>query len=262
MGIRGPGRGAAETAVPALLFVGQVTAVVAYAVGGSVPVTSWRAPLGVLAVAAAAIALVGRRAAPVPVCCAALVADAAALALLPGLPVAVLVALFSVAVRCRARTAVLLAVAAVPLYALPGVRGALFDNLLAGALAHLVIVLCGRLRAHRTARRARVLARLADVDRERRAAAAAERERLARDLHDTAGHHLTAVAVQSAAALRLAGSRPELAAEALASAAATGRDVLAALGRLVAVVGATAVDGPPHVTVPRCARACAASAPR
>lgn len=149
-----------------------------------------------------------------------------------------------------------LATAVLPLHGipLPGIGeeppGPLLDDLLAGALLHLVIVLGGILRHHRTVRRAHVLARLAEVERERRAAAAAERERLARDLHDAAGHHLTAVAVQSAAALRLADERPELAADALAAGAASGRDVLASLGRLVAVVGDEAADGAPHESVP------------
>ncbi|MFD9076848.1 hypothetical protein ACFVZ2_43805, partial [Streptomyces lasiicapitis] len=74
--------------------------------------------------------------------------------------------------------------------------GPLLDSLLAGALLHLLIVLCGSLRRHRTARRVQVLTRLAAVERERRADANADRERLARDLHYAAGHHLTAVAVQ------------------------------------------------------------------
>ncbi|MEI5103473.1 histidine kinase [Streptomyces sp. PmtG] len=139
-----------------------------------------------------------------------------------------------------------LATAAVPLHD----TGPLLDGLLAGALLHLVIVVCGRLHAHRKDRRARVLARLADVERERRAAAAAERERLARDLHDLAGHHLTAIAVQGAAALRLADSRPELADEALAAGAASGRDVLTALGALVAAVSEAPGDGAPHDVLP------------
>ncbi|WP_460370893.1 sensor histidine kinase, partial [Actinocorallia lasiicapitis] len=63
----------------------------------------------------------------------------------------------------------------------------------------------------------------------------AERERIARELHDVAGHHLSAVVVHASAAARIAD--PELTRESLTHAADTGRRVLDALGRLVDVVG-------------------------
>ncbi|GGS21953.1 hypothetical protein GCM10010252_71590 [Streptomyces aureoverticillatus] len=270
--VRG-GPGAADAAVPAVLLTGHLLGLVlSGALTGSAAVdfggrSVWQVPLGVLAVAVAAAALLWRRTAPVPVFGAALVADGVAEALLPqaaltpALPCALWVALFSLAAHGTARRALggaALATAVLPLHGIPvpgtgddDAWGTLGDDLLAGALLHLLIVLGGRLRRHRTARRAQVLGRLAAVERERRAAAAAERERLARDLHDAAGHHLTAVAVQGAAALRLADSHPELAAEALAAGAATGRDVLDSLGRLVAVVGDEQADGrAPHESVP------------
>ncbi|MGV9881490.1 sensor histidine kinase [Streptomyces sp. NPDC003006] len=235
----------------------------------------WQGLLGVLVVAVVAVVLTGRRRAPVPVFAVALVADGVTEALLPQTVVtpapacALWIALFSLATHDSARRALgaaVLATAVLPLRGipLPGIEdpasGPLLDDLLAGALLHLAIVLCGRLRHHRTARRARLLARLAEVERERRAAVAAERERLARDLHDAVGHHLTGVAVQSAAALRLAAARPELAAPALAAAAESGRDVLAALGSLASVAGVASVasvagdetgspDAPPHESV-------------
>ncbi|GHC67570.1 sensor histidine kinase [Streptomyces flavofungini] len=59
-----------------------------------------------------------------------------------------------------------------------------------------------------------------------------------------------AVVVQGAAALRLADDRPELAADALAAGAASGRNVLASLGRLVAVVGDESAGGAPHESLP------------
>ncbi|KUF17958.1 hypothetical protein AT728_20050 [Streptomyces silvensis] len=204
--------------------------------------------------AVVAVVLTGRRRAPGPVFAVALAADGVTEALLPQTVVtpapacALWIALYSLATHDTARRALgaaVLATAVLPLRGvpLPGIDdpapGPLPDDLLAGALLHLAIVLGGRLRHHRTARRARLLGRLAAVERERDAAVAAERERLARDLHDAVGHHLTGVAVQSAAAHRLAATRPELAAPALAAAAATGRDVLTALGRVVSVVSAT-----------------------
>ncbi|MEV0501038.1 histidine kinase, partial [Streptomyces spectabilis] len=255
---RGPG--VADAALPALLLTGHVITMVLGAVLGAGRATAWQSALGIIAVLVSATALTWRVAAPVPVFCAVLTADAASRALLPGtaltpaLPVAVWVALFTLSVRRPARLALpgaALATAATPLPTGGGdVTGPLLDDLLAGALLHLAIVLGGRLRAHRKDRRARLLARLADLEGERRAAADAERERLARDLHDTAGHHLTAVAVQGAAALRLVDTRPELADEALAHGAAVGRDVLAALGELVAVVADEPGDGALHEVLP------------
>ncbi|MFH8990536.1 sensor histidine kinase [Streptomyces sp. NPDC017940] len=233
--------------------------------GGASGAAGWQALVGVLVLAVVAVVLTERRRAPVPVFAVALVADGVTEALLPqpvvtpGPACALWIALFSLATHDSARRALgaaILATAVLPLRGipLPGIQdpapGPLLDDLLAGALLHLAIVLCGRLRHHRTARRTRLRARLAEVERERRAAVAAERERLARDLHDAVGHHLTGVAVQSAAALRLAAARPELAGPALAAAAATGRDVLAALGRLVSVVGDETPDAPPHESVP------------
>lgn len=255
---RGPG--VADAALPALLLTGHVITVVLGAVLGADRATAWQSALGILAVLVSATALTWRVAAPVPVFCAALTADAASRALLPetaltpALPAAVWVALFTLSVRRPARLALpgaALATAATPLPAGGGdVTGPLLDDLLAGALLHLAIVLGGRLRAHRKDRHARLLARLADLEGERRAAADAERERLARDLHDTAGHHLTAIAVQGAAALRLVDTRPELAGEALNHGAAVGRDVLAALGELVAVVADEPGDGALHEVLP------------
>lgn len=235
--------GAADAAVPAVLLAGHVLALVLSGVltgsDGAAGEAVGQVLVGVLALASAAVALVWRRVAPLPVLGVALVADGAAEALLPqaaltpALPCALWVALFSLAAHGTARRALgaaALATAVLPLHGIPvpgigdaaeadtgadtgfgaglDAPGPLLDSLVAGALLHLLIVLCGTLRRHRTARRAQVLTRLAAVERERRAAAHAERERLARDLHDAAGHHLTAVAVQSAAALRLASTPP------------------------------------------------------
>ncbi|WP_203657307.1 sensor histidine kinase [Actinocatenispora rupis] len=58
---------------------------------------------------------------------------------------------------------------------------------------------------------ARQVARLAELD--HRAAVAAERARMARELHDLVANHLSAIAIQSTAALRVATDSPELMAE-------------------------------------------------
>ncbi|MFI5798612.1 sensor histidine kinase [Streptomyces sp. NPDC051677] len=91
----------------------------------------------------------------------------------------------------------------------------------------------GRGRARWLASRAEAAGRLERARAERRDAATAERRRLARDLHDVSAHHLTSVVVTVNAAGHLAGSRPELAAEALEFAARTGRETLDTLHRLV-----------------------------
>ncbi|MEO5877263.1 MAG: histidine kinase, partial [Streptosporangiaceae bacterium] len=106
-----------------------------------------------------------------------------------------------------------------------------------------IVAAVGQTRRRRLLRRAEIAGRLANAEQERRFAARAERERLARDLHDVAGHHLSAVVVHASAAARLADTRPELALQSLDHAAATGRDVLAALTRLVDVVGEGAGHG-------------------
>ncbi|GGM87463.1 two-component sensor histidine kinase [Thermopolyspora flexuosa] len=59
------------------------------------------------------------------------------------------------------------------------------------------------------------LARIAELD--RRAAVAAERARLARDLHDVIAGHLSAIAIQSEAALNLTDASPETQRAVLAS---------------------------------------------
>ncbi|MDT0341960.1 sensor histidine kinase [Streptomyces litchfieldiae] len=243
-----------DLALPALLLAGQLAALPLTPDGERA--TGRHVVLGLLILAAAASVLVWRRRAPVSVFAAVLLLCAGAGALLPeaavapALPLAVWLGLYSLSVRRAGRPALLGATLATAGLSVTAARagsvGPLLDDLLAGALFHLLIVVCGQLQRHRAARRARVAARLAGVERERRVAAAAERERLAHELHDAVGHHLSAVAVCGAAALRLAGSRPELADEALAGAAESGREVLATLGRLSEAACDAFPRGPLH----------------
>ncbi len=85
------------------------------------------------------------------------------------------------------------------------------------------------------------------------AAAAAERARVARELHDVLAHSLGVVVVQAEAAEEALARRPELAAESVRSIQRTGRDALVEVRRLVGVLreddpsreparGAAAVD--------------------
>ncbi|GAA2660585.1 MULTISPECIES: histidine kinase [Actinosynnema] len=72
-----------------------------------------------------------------------------------------------------------------------------------------------------------------------RAAAAEERARIARELHDVVTHHVTAVVVQADAAGVVLPAAPERVAEALEVIAGTGRRALADLRHLLGVLEAT-----------------------
>ncbi|WP_312018646.1 histidine kinase [Streptomyces sp. I05A-00742] len=76
---------------------------------------------------------------------------------------------------------------------------------------------------------------------ERRAQELAMRNRLARELHDSVGHALSAVLLQASAARRVLGSDPEFARQALTAIEETTRD---AVGELDTVLGLLREDGP------------------
>lgn len=67
-------------------------------------------------------------------------------------------------------------------------------------------------------------------------AVAAERERIARELHDVVAHSLSAMVVQAAAAQDLIRSAPERAEELLGAVTDTGRQALAETGRLLHLI--------------------------
>ncbi|MFI0366720.1 sensor histidine kinase [Actinomadura sp. 1N219] len=220
---------------------------------------------GLIAGAAVAVVLCLRRERPAAVLGVTVVIGAAADLTLPssaGAPVlwaADLVALYSLAVHRRARTAVIGgALAASAACLVTAVMGNAPVEVLGIAVltaaGYAAVIAFGQLRRQRVDVRRRLAARLDAAERERALLAAAERERLARDLHDVAGHHLSAVSVHTAAAIRLADRRPEMVAEALDVAVGMGREVLAALNRLVDVVarppeGGTS-DGRPSESLP------------
>jgi signal transduction histidine kinase len=155
--------------------------------------------------------------------------------------VADLVALFSVAARRPRRTTVLV-LAGLLLWQAPltaardGVTRDYPIDLLITAGVYCLVTAFGRRRARWRAERAEAAQRLAEATRAEAEAADAERRRLARELHDVSAHHLTSIVVNATAAQLLGDQRPELRAEALDFAARTGRDTLAALHRLVAVL--------------------------
>ncbi|MBB4789175.1 sensor histidine kinase [Streptomyces rapamycinicus] len=92
------------------------------------------------------------------------------------------------------------------------------------------------------------------------AATAAERSRLARELHDVVTHHVTAMVVQSDAAPFLMAS-PERVTESLAAISGTGRRALAELRYLLGVLEATGESAAAHGAAPMPDAAPGGSAP-
>lgn len=153
------------------------------------------------------------------------------------------VALYSVAVRCGGRVTATATAAAVGCVWLPdvvygGSPAGLLTELAVLAVLHVACAGAGEARRQWRSGRRAAAGRLARAEEARRQAAEGERHRLARELHDVSAHHLTSVVVTVDAARRLAGKRPELAAEALDFAARSGRETLTSLRRLAAVMRA------------------------
>ncbi|WP_253773971.1 sensor histidine kinase [Goodfellowiella coeruleoviolacea] len=79
-------------------------------------------------------------------------------------------------------------------------------------------------------------------------AAAAERLRIARELHDVVAHGIGVIAIQAGAAGRVIGSRPDAARDALAAIETTSRDTLKGLRQLLGGLRATEVAEPAGLT--------------
>ncbi len=79
----------------------------------------------------------------------------------------------------------------------------------------------------------RELALASEREQRERLAVAVERARIARELHDVAAHSLSLMVVQAGAGRSVLGSDPGAAAEALEAIAATGRQTMADMGRLL-----------------------------
>ncbi|MFC0004905.1 sensor histidine kinase [Micromonospora siamensis] len=103
-----------------------------------------------------------------------------------------------------------------------------------------VAMLLGALVRSRRAYAAGVRERLAQAEREREREAerrvTEERLRIARDVHDTVGHAIATITVQSAAALQLLDREPERAREALTAIRGTGKEALAELRATLGVL--------------------------
>ncbi|MBT2209243.1 histidine kinase [Actinomadura sp. NEAU-AAG7] len=254
-----PWPGVADFAVPAGLAVLQLGGTWGLAELNDLRVAQGRWMLTIACVLAGCVALIWRRAAPEPVLAAAIACSAGAVlamgttdSLVSGL--ADSVALYTLAVhrgrvRAMAGGAVTGAVSVASVVPLQHSPAEVALNAMLSVLSAVVITALGQLRAEYKRRRRALAEQLAEAERARRAAAGSERERLARDLHDVAGHHLSAVVVHSGAVAR--GGDPAMAREALSAAADTGRDVLRALTRLVDVMGPDVPDGGLGTSLPQ-----------
>ena len=77
-----------------------------------------------------------------------------------------------------------------------------------------------------------------------------ERLRIARDLHDSVGHHLALISVQSAVADRLLGAAPERAHEALSHVQAASRSALEELGDTIGLLREAGEPAAPTLPTP------------
>jgi signal transduction histidine kinase len=198
--------------------------------------------LGVALALAMALPLVARRLWPVPVLAAVAPATGSLYALDYGFPpVAFAVALYTVArwpdpTRPWVRNAVLAGSVAVllgPSLARDGLGPGVFAGTVVCAVAWFVgdRVRQRQERIATNAERARQTER--DAERERRLASAEERTRIARDLHDAAGHAVNVILVQAGAARLLLEQDPERSRAALRTIEDVARETLAEIDQLV-----------------------------
>jgi signal transduction histidine kinase len=120
----------------------------------------------------------------------------------------------------------------------------LFVDLLQFAVAGIAGILARTHRAYVTEVEARAEQAEAGRDRQVALAAAQERTRIARELHDVVAHHVSLMAVQSEAAASLLPDRPAQAAKSVEIISQTAREALTELRRLLGVLrGPADVDG-------------------
>jgi signal transduction histidine kinase len=200
-------------------------------------------PLGGVLAALTAVPLVARRLAPLPVFAVVTVATATLYGLRYGLgpPIGFAIALYTVAeqrdeTHARLRRASLVA-SVVVLLGPHLVRDGFAPELLLGAVVWAAAWFAGdrsRLRRERIAELEERAARAErEAERERRLAAAEERTRIARDLHDSAGHAINVILVQAGAARLLQERDPERARTALETVEEVARDTLGEIDQLV-----------------------------
>jgi signal transduction histidine kinase len=208
--------------------------------------------LAVVLVSLTALPLVVRRVAPLPVFAVVTAATAAVYGFRYGLgpPIGFAVALYTVADEraedARLRRAAL-AASVVVLLGPHLVRDGLAPELFLGAGVWAAAWFAGdrsRLRRERIAEleeRARNAER--EAERERRLAAAEERMRIARDLHDSAGHAISVILVQAGAARLLQERDPARARAAIETVEEVARDTLGEIDQLVSALREDAAPG-------------------
>ena len=165
-----------------------------------------------------------------------------------------LVALYSVAVwepnRRQAAVAAVAVVAVAVVFMLVQVA---LDDLEALALAVFTLILTGAwglgwfVRIRRELAAERTAGREQSLRDEARAAAAAERVRSARELHDVVAHSVGVMTVQAGAARMIASNDPAATVDAIAAIEASGREAMQDLRRIVTLLRAepdTATDSP------------------
>jgi signal transduction histidine kinase len=166
------------------------------------------------------------------------------------LPLASAIAYYTVMDRCSTRVRVVisavLTVGIVRSQTLPGHNEPydFFVVALQFAVAGTVGILSRTRRAYLQAVEARAEQAEAERDRQVALAAADERTRIARELHDVVAHHVSLMAVQSEAAAALLPGRPAEAAKAVDIIGHTAREALTELRRLLGVLrGPAEVNG-------------------
>jgi signal transduction histidine kinase len=102
------------------------------------------------------------------------------------------------------------------------------------------VLLAALLADRRVSRRARLAALEVERDQQAEIGAARERARIARELHDVVAHSLAVMVAQADGGRYAAPEDPDAASRALAQIAATGRDALAQMRRLLGVLRADA----------------------
>jgi signal transduction histidine kinase len=157
-------------------------------------------------------------------------------------PLANTIAFFTVMERCppavRRVTVVLLVVGSTVSQLAPG-HDQPYDasvSALISFIAWWAAVLSRRLRAHTREVEDRAIRAEAERDSGAARAAAQERARIARELHDVVAHHVSLMAVQAEAATSLLPGRPDEAMRSVEIIAATARQALTELRRLLGVL--------------------------
>jgi signal transduction histidine kinase len=203
-------------------------------------------PAGLLLLLAGSMSLTFRRIAPltVLVVCAGSSLAYHALGRDPEpLPVAVLVALYAVAVVRRPLVCSMAAAVYVAVFTLGALTGwlPLTDDQyyidLVSVVATVMIgygVALGRARATLAEQKTAAVTR--DHDTRMQAAVEAEQARIAREVHDIVAHDVSVIVAQAAAARRVFGAQPHKAVESLASIETVGRDALDGLRRLLVLL--------------------------